>query len=236
MVSATVPNIEDLANWIGNGSSAAKVYEVCLVLLLFRCSIVRCDPLPSSSEMNTDHVNWRDMWSVYTGEMEPMTSNLLESWTVNYSRCCSSTLPGNRSWYSARPGKASPNLSDLVHRTQCYLGVMDSAEQLLKEFSEIESKRGALPWTRPRRSALLQVDAHCESGLIRIKGSSKPFTTSVWMACSSASSVPFDVITNSQNSLVLVLVSIMLVFPRTIDGQPSSSIWTRICVFWLPHR
>lgn len=88
MVSATVPNIHDVAAWIGNGSKGgpAIVKEVGMTARKHRHPELAC----FSSARSTDHAGWLDTWSRYTGRKKQTIINfnepLISNSTVYYRR------------------------------------------------------------------------------------------------------------------------------------------------------
>ncbi|KAF8911062.1 Sec63 Brl domain-containing protein [Gymnopilus junonius] len=117
VVSATVPNIEDLAKWIGGGFGGSEVAQVFEFGDEYRpCQLTR-------HVVGVHRRNGTNDFQ-FAKVLDCRLFSVLQQFSV---------------------GK--PILVFCSTRK----GVIDTAEQLLKEYNETESKKSSLPWSRPPR-------------------------------------------------------------------------------------
>lgn len=116
VVSATVPNVIDVADWIANRTNdgPATVMEVCFMFYHYEESANPNHLLHRSSARNSDRANFRGLSMAFPGVATRTTSCSQRHLTTSCTVFCNSIATINRSSYSAQRGKVRPSGSRAV--------------------------------------------------------------------------------------------------------------------------
>ena len=148
VVSATVPNLGDVADWVGNasGKGSAIVKNVRNTRPAQTAeSLQHC-----SLEKITALVGYQNSCTEFPVARTPTTSFSQRRWTIDCMGYYNSTAVTSPSSCFVRPAKVSA----LCLKSNAYSywqGVMNAAEHVLKEYEEAIAKKEHLPWSKPSR-------------------------------------------------------------------------------------
>ena len=160
VVSATVPNIQDVADWVGSpsGDGPATVKEVCELKVL---RPVGLSDRAISSEKSSGRASCRNSCTAFLGARTRTTLSLQRHSTTSCTACCNSIATTSQFLCSALLAKVITSkivVHVYVTFVLCSTGVMIAAEQIIKEYEEAGTKRESLPWSKPPRSATASTD------------------------------------------------------------------------------
>jgi ATP-dependent DNA helicase HFM1/MER3 len=156
LVSATVPNIDDVASWIGNSNNGpAKTFEVgCLPFII--TGTFSTHESMFSSVKNIVLASLRALSIPSVSTRGPTIGSSPVSSTKNSFRFYSSILLISLSWCSVQRGKVCPCFPDHRHWMRHFTdflrtGCVQTAQLLAKEYDKAVKSRGSLPWSQPTR-------------------------------------------------------------------------------------
>lgn len=182
-VSATVPNIDDVAHWIGsrysNGAAATlQVFSRLFSRICFDC--------PNSSEKSIVPVSSHVLYTAFQEARTRTISCLRILWTFDCFHFFNSTLRTSRSWFSYQLERVitlDPTALHSLSLTRT-IGVLSTAEQLMADYNKAVESKHMLPWSLPKRCFVLLCT---EWKLIRFLESRGPFKASNSKVCCDAS-------------------------------------------------
>ncbi|PPQ81219.1 LOW QUALITY PROTEIN: hypothetical protein CVT25_015743 [Psilocybe cyanescens] len=143
LVSATVPNIEDVGHWIGSGfgnSESAQVFKWHMSMT----PIVQFsdDYRPCQLTRHVVGIPRRNGWNDF------QFGKALDSKLFSVLQQFSTGKP-ILVFCSTRKGELGRELWGFLISGMLILGVFDTAEKLMKDFGECEQKKLPLPWSHP---------------------------------------------------------------------------------------